>query len=1139
MALRPQSSKVGCRKDKSKSHTLRTQSAPKKNLGGLQDSSLALSGSQVSLSNRVSAQRSEAWNSNDDPFTFSIKSSNISKTSVSEFQSNQSRSNALSDLQATVSSSYSSLWSDEQPIPQLSRSNSYLPPPNSNDNTESVSEARAVFGSNDSNVFATCSSSSTNQFYDSKPNSSMDNNVSRTSSSVLLQNHVPENFGLSQHKRKSRKRKTKAIPKQIYFQTSSSGTESTQSFGQIIERKARNFNETFINSHKENTFETIPSDYSCLAYHSQILNPADIPGNIRPASPLKKEKNLFEETEKLLTNLKSVLEKCPVVMICDNDSGLGSTNESSKHSPHISRERTPTPSNLNAYLCDLSHRQDCISPQSASKLEICHDQTMIKEEEQQNAITLRTPQFLSPLVPETEPNYKQGRDLLQNGKTELNRRSVTFSPVIFEDNIRNYSSMSNSSETTTKSNMSDYSSNNPEHVTESTNLKDGKTSGNQAINLPEEERTQSHIKELQAFQSLECSSFQNKSAEKQVNTIIENEPDNGKLVTKSELPVEMKNLLLGTRQGPRKELDIEIGITVEKALYSGKHDPIKELDTYLNTTIKNTSHVEKQDAKTDLEKYLNTTLNDVSIRFDNSSKLSDQPVCHEKLQTDERKSISNSNSKNSFEIIDVSRPKTSVTLGSSSFEEKSKLREIFSFLEDVETTNRATLKGMADFSIDQGRVQKYSMKNVSSMTPDELCDEVLALQVLMQEKDRRLSILTKELSQERELATRASKNAEKELRTRLATQKTQYEAANARLQATIDQLQTEKQEQQIKISTLSRELESTKKKYEENRKTTEERHLAEIKRIRASFTAAQRQQRSRWLSEKTNHIKEMTVRGLEPELHRLMDQHKQELDTIRTLHRAELQRLQDTLTSNNLSQIENMKCQFQSEKDAACAKERESFQTKLEREINDLERSYMERHTRLEAELNRERDRASSELARIQQEHEDYIRKLQEKFSREKAYLAEEADSELKLTESKNQMQIKSLSDTLRREKEEALDRLNESYEQKVQNLTILNSNLSSKLQQGEKEAKMMQENFADEMSKMRSHQESQHEQTLKNLKEKFRSEISELEARIDEQKAKILNLRTNLSTKEEEIASLRVSFSLRTKELEEAQTVS
>jgi len=57
------------------------------------------------------------------------------------------------------------------------------------------------------------------------------------------------------------------------------------------------------------------------------------------------------------------------------------------------------------------------------------------------------------------------------------------------------------------------------------------------------------------------------------------------------------------------------------------------------------------------------------------------------------------------------------------------LREIFSFLEDVETTNRATLKGMADFSIDQGRVQKYSMKNVSSMTPDELCDEVLALQV--------------------------------------------------------------------------------------------------------------------------------------------------------------------------------------------------------------------------------------------------------------------------------------------------------------------------------------------------------------------------------------------------------------------------
>ena len=46
--------------------------------------------------------------------------------------------------------------------------------------------------------------------------------------------------------------------------------------------------------------------------------------------------------------------------------------------------------------------------------------------------------------------------------------------------------------------------------------------------------------------------------------------------------------------------------------------------------------------------------------------------------------------------------------------------------------------------------------------------------------------------------------------------------------------------------------------------------------------------RERWIAEKSNKIKEMTVKGLEPEIQKLIAKNKAEIKRLNAVHEAEL-----------------------------------------------------------------------------------------------------------------------------------------------------------------------------------------------------------------------------------------------------------
>ena len=112
-----------------------------------------------------------------------------------------------------------------------------------------------------------------------------------------------------------------------------------------------------------------------------------------------------------------------------------------------------------------------------------------------------------------------------------------------------------------------------------------------------------------------------------------------------------------------------------------------------------------------------------------------------------------------------------------------------------------------------------------------------------------------------------------------------------------------------KCERLVHELKTVDKKYSEKlRDTTEKyedclsnvnvrstsrirtfcRHEIEIRKLREMQAAAERLRREKWIDEKTKKIKEMTVKGLEPEIQRLIAKHAADVRKLKSIHEAEL-----------------------------------------------------------------------------------------------------------------------------------------------------------------------------------------------------------------------------------------------------------
>uniref|UniRef100_A0A8D2LQD9 Centrosomal protein 131 n=1 Tax=Varanus komodoensis TaxID=61221 RepID=A0A8D2LQD9_VARKO len=352
----------------------------------------------------------------------------------------------------------------------------------------------------------------------------------------------------------------------------------------------------------------------------------------------------------------------------------------------------------------------------------------------------------------------------------------------------------------------------------------------------------------------------------------------------------------------------------------------------------------------------------------------------------------------------------------------------------------AWIDGEADSnSLTADNLEKFGKLNCSPGVPEEgtLLSEAKLQSIINfldemekseQERPRSAASASQRETQQRELTARHVKETEKELSRQLALQREQYEAAIQRHLAFIDQLIDDKKVLNEKCEAVVTELKQIDQKYTKKIAQMQEQHelvwrtlgplCEEIKKLKELMSAAEKIRREKWIDEKTKKIKEITVKGLEPEIQKLIAKHKLEIKKLKALHEAELLQSDERAAQRYVRQAEELREMLEHEKEEQSHRERELARQRYEKQLEQEEQAMQQQRRRLYSEVAEEKERLNQQAARQRAELEDLRRQLEENSSVVIKALKEEYEKGKEEQERRHQAEMQALKVQLEIEKQ-------------------------------------------------------------------------------------------------------------------------
>ncbi|XP_077922382.1 centrosomal protein of 131 kDa isoform X7 [Halichoerus grypus] len=380
---------------------------------------------------------------------------------------------------------------------------------------------------------------------------------------------------------------------------------------------------------------------------------------------------------------------------------------------------------------------------------------------------------------------------------------------------------------------------------------------------------------------------------------------------------------------------------------------------------------------------------------------------------------------------------------------EAKLQSIMSFLHEMEVEKlgqdrpASAPQGLVP---QEGRLEPASMGSAS----------VMRLKLEVEEKKQAVGLLQRALVQQRDLTVRRVKETEKELGRQLRQQRDHYEATIQRHLSFIDQLIEDKKALADRCEAALAELKLGNERCKDREAQVQEQHELEIKKLKELMSATEKVRREKWINEKTRKIKEITVRGLEPEIQKLIAKHKQEVKKLKSLHEAELLRADSRAAQRFGRQVEELREHLQREKEALGQQERERAQQRQRAELEELRQQ------------------------------------LEESSAAEGRALRAEFEKGREEQECRHQMEMKTLKDQLEAERQ-----MWEASCTKKEEAWLLNREreLREEIRRDrDKEIELVIHRLEADMTRAREESERAAESRVQRIRDKYDTELSELE---------------------------------------------
>ncbi|XP_041745043.1 centrosomal protein of 131 kDa isoform X2 [Coregonus clupeaformis] len=464
---------------------------------------------------------------------------------------------------------------------------------------------------------------------------------------------------------------------------------------------------------------------------------------------------------------------------------------------------------------------------------------------------------------------------------------------------------------------------------------------------------------------------------------------------------------------------------------------------------------------------------------------------------------------------------------------EAKLQSIMSFLDEMEKSEQERPRSVTSGSHKE-MLSEEDLAGIeqASATAAEVTGSMMRLKLELEEKRRTVNMLQSALTQQRELTVRHVKETEKELSRNFTLQKEQYEATIQRHLTFIDQLIDDKKALSERCEGVVGELKLVDQKYTKKIGQMQEQHELEIKKLKELMSVTEKVRREKWIDEKTKKIKEITVKGLEPEIQKLICKHKQELKKLRVLHEAELLQADERAAQRYVRQSEELRQQLERDRDEQCQRERELAKQRFEKQLAEEEMSLQQQRRRLYKEVSEEKERLNQLAARQRAELEDLRKHLEDNSSLAGRALREELEKSREEQERRHQVEIKALRERLEIEKQT----WEENYMKKEEAwLLSRERELKEEVRRGrDKEIELAIQRLEEETSGARDECDRAADNRVKRVREKYEAELRELERSERSALEKQQEMKKRQSETEGELIRLQGQLRQREQEIED-----
>ena len=218
-----------------------------------------------------------------------------------------------------------------------------------------------------------------------------------------------------------------------------------------------------------------------------------------------------------------------------------------------------------------------------------------------------------------------------------------------------------------------------------------------------------------------------------------------------------------------------------------------------------------------------------------------------------------------------------------------------------------------------------------------------------------------------------------------------------------------------------------------------ENYESDTRKNKEAWFQAEKIRRKKWEENKIKEIKELTAKGLEPEVEKIISNHKSEMSAMEEKYLLEMKNLKEKLVEEYEIKFDELKKKYIRERDEGIETERNLAAMKLRNQSERLEDEITEERRRWNAKLNSEIQRLESLREKDKKIYEDQIVKLEERnkkniFSNENFYQKKYDDIKSEY-ENKLKLEIFNTKKALEEKNEETLKEKENDLEKKYKQM--------------------------------------------------------------------------------------------------------